>query len=530
MTASKIHWFFTMGNAPRQAVYARPGSDAAEHEFVTPALLAMGWPVPKSEFDRLELHLLPTKELLVPASALATELGQQHPLLAGKLDPTRHAVLEKRDVDAIWKVVAVVLTEVKDGDDVVIELTNGLRSITTGFLLASGLLLAARPKVRVRAVTYAELDSAKPPAGITTPEAPRARGEIHDLLPFLQLFKWSQAVHAMATYLDPSPTIALVQEAQGSGDASNIDEDSPLFELAEALAFNQPVRIEQALRAWSELRHTVASTTPAARISLEQVDRTLAALEVPQGERDVLTLEHLRFDLSLAERFAAASRLADALRTLRELFVNAVIVAREQGAEWKDMKKRHNAEFALTGISPKGSAPSAAVGPVWDRISKLRNAASHLGYNKNHEALEEQKVLDELLGITRQMREWLAEPQLERFKLPQREPKGYLGNAFSLNMLAPMDNGDTLPVQVQRLSANKARELSTGLTSCVGHVDTAAVMSTVLGRTVECNRTTVELQRGDFMIVGQFRGDRLEAGATTLPPGAKIEWMRVTVG
>jgi hypothetical protein len=60
--------------------------------------------------------------------------------------------------------------------------------------------------------------------------------------------------------------------------------------------------------------------------------------------------------------------------------------------------------------------------------------------------------------------------------------------------------------------------------SAVGHADTAAVFSTILGFPVEPNRVNVRLAPGDIALVGQYVGPRLPEGATTLPHGATIEW------
>ena len=99
-------------------------------------------------------------------------------------------------------------------------------------------------------------------------------------------------------------------------------------------------------------------------------------------------------------------------------------------------------------------------------------------------------------------------------------------NAFSLNMLA-------LPVSTatfRHLTVEEATALAAGASSAVGHADTAAVFSSVLGVTVPMNRATVTLTVGDQALVGQYSGPRLAEGTTTLPEGASIRWVLVTVG
>lgn len=103
----------------------------------------------------------------------------------------------------------------------------------------------------------------------------------------------------------------------------------------------------------------------------------------------------------------------------------------------------------------------------------------------------------------------------------------YLTNAFSLNMLLNFD----AVIKTQEISAAAAAEMvkNDGLTSAVGHADTANVFSSVLGCPVPMSRVTVSLVQGDRILVGQYSGIRLPEGATTLPPGSRIRWVTVTI-
>lgn len=104
----------------------------------------------------------------------------------------------------------------------------------------------------------------------------------------------------------------------------------------------------------------------------------------------------------------------------------------------------------------------------------------------------------------------------------------FLCNAFSLNMLASLN----ATLSVKELNAQQVKGYLLDFpnaTSAVGHSDTAAVFSSVLGHPVATNRTTVSLVPGDSVIVGQYSGPRLPEGATTLPEGATIKWALVSV-
>jgi hypothetical protein len=112
----------------------------------------------------------------------------------------------------------------------------------------------------------------------------------------------------------------------------------------------------------------------------------------------------------------------------------------------------------------------------------------------------------------------------------------YIGNAFSLGMLASFDRAI---LNVEELTLDRARDWvwgelsptpsSRSYTSCVGHADTAALFSNLLVVPVPMNRCNVVLEPGDTILVGQYNGPRLPEGATSLPEGASIRWLLCTV-
>ena len=105
-----------------------------------------------------------------------------------------------------------------------------------------------------------------------------------------------------------------------------------------------------------------------------------------------------------------------------------------------------------------------------------------------------------------------------------------VANAFSLNMLT-LEVGIT-DLQICPASPECIREeieAAGGFTSIVGHADTAAVFSDILGLNVPCNRATFTLEEGVTLFVGQYKGPRLPEGATSLPEGAAVEWAMVVI-
>lgn len=97
--------------------------------------------------------------------------------------------------------------------------------------------------------------------------------------------------------------------------------------------------------------------------------------------------------------------------------------------------------------------------------------------------------------------------------------KAYLGNAFSLQML-PFDGNVTVETV-------NAEDIPMDIVSCIGHTDTAHVLTNILGMEVPVNRMSVTLHEGDVLYVAQIMGGRLPEGATTLPEGFSFKFMKV---
>lgn len=89
----------------------------------------------------------------------------------------------------------------------------------------------------------------------------------------------------------------------------------------------------------------------------------------------------------------------------------------------------------------------------------------------------------------------------------------YLLNAFSLQMI-------DVPCNVKFTEVSK---LPSGLTSAVGHQDTANVLG------VEMNRINVHINKGETAYVAQLQGGRLPEGSTTLPDGFSFKFIKVEV-
>lgn len=509
------HWFYSFGTSPRETTYVLPDGRPETARFVLVALLRAGWPRGAAG---VAFHPLTTRELDQGTGAETPRQVFERDLPAGHEHVTAGWGAFPVDDRDLWAVVHGVLSRVNDGDEVLIELTNGMRHVTLGLMLAAGLVQSLRRDVRVVAVTYGELDG---------------RAPIQDLAPLLETFAWAQAAKALGRSLDPGPLAELLREPVGrlkraayEGRVERQHADAlgavlaTLIDLTPALGLGYPrdvsaglQRLAQTLSLVDEAAdRTVAGRGVLAGHALRHAARTLAPLaEVAAAER--LDDDRLRFDLALVRALRDAGRHADAIRLAREWIVNREVLVNGDATRWLARKERENAEARLWG-----RAPDDVVLRLWKRIGAVRNATSHCGLNESAPRLKayDDVLTDALDQLPNLSFATVSEP-------PQR--RCWLANAFSLNMLGSIPKG--LAVRVEEASLDEVRGLD--MQSCIGHEDTARILTGLLGRPVEANRDTVKLELGDELIVAQYDGARLPVGATTLPEGSTFRWFRVAV-
>ena len=106
--------------------------------------------------------------------------------------------------------------------------------------------------------------------------------------------------------------------------------------------------------------------------------------------------------------------------------------------------------------------------------------------------------------------------------------KVYIGNAFSLQMIDVSEKIEitSSPLEIERI---KTLVKEVDVISCIGHEDTAKVVSSLLDVEIPAQRISVKLDEDDILIVAQLIGGRLPEGATTLPKGFSIVFLEIRV-
>ena len=120
-------------------------------------------------------------------------------------------------------------------------------------------------------------------------------------------------------------------------------------------------------------------------------------------------------------------------------------------------------------------------------------------------------------------------------KLPGPQGEGeedkvmnYISNAFSIQMIPNFVIECGINIHFEEVSdLEEIKEAET--VSAVGHPDTAAVISDLLGKEVLPNRISISLGKGDVLYVAQLIGGRLPEGCKSLPEGFQMKFYKVTI-
>ena len=104
----------------------------------------------------------------------------------------------------------------------------------------------------------------------------------------------------------------------------------------------------------------------------------------------------------------------------------------------------------------------------------------------------------------------------------------YITNAFSIQMVTNLVMEGGVDIHFEEVSdLEEIKEAET--ISAVGHPDTAAVISDLLGKEVLPNRISISLEKGDVLYVAQLLGGRLPEGCKSLPEGFQMKFYKVTI-
>ena len=108
--------------------------------------------------------------------------------------------------------------------------------------------------------------------------------------------------------------------------------------------------------------------------------------------------------------------------------------------------------------------------------------------------------------------------------------KTIVANAFSYNMFDWNQISEVTSVAKKLSLEEFADELKKKeWTSSIGHGDMAGLLTKITGVEIPMNKCNDKLIPGDVLLVAQYTGPRLPEGATQLPEGASIVFLKCEI-
>ena len=306
--------------------------------------------------------------ILATAGALASDNGP----IQRKLLPNAQVVnIPNAETEAeYWEIFEKIAAAVPEGEEIIFDITHGLRSLPMlGFLALSYLKVVKR--VRIRQMLYGALE--------LTPRTDGAVTKAVDLTPLLSLLDWAQAAGRFGDTGDARLFKPLIREQRDAALNSVADK---LEKLSQALFYNRTI---EAGRLAGELTHSISA---ARNKELEQHHRPfLQVLE--QIERSVQPLgfqETAEGELALQAQYAQICWYRE-----RGHHAQAVALAREWAVSvrcWHtggqisyEGNARKAAEDWLNETLHSETKPPEweSLLLLWDQLTDVRNDLMHFG-------------------------------------------------------------------------------------------------------------------------------------------------------
>lgn len=296
-----------------------------------------------------------------------------------------------------WKLFECIAEHIPDGEQVIFDITHGLRSLPMlGFLALSYLKVVK--KIDVAHVYYGALDLT--PRGGDRPLTP-----VIELTPLVSLLDWAQAVNR---FQDTGDARLFRPLMSGPRDPSLSKVAGNLEQLSVAFANNRTLDVgniaSQLKKSLEQARQTpfVADHSPFLSV-IDNIDRSISPLQKQEDARLSLLAQHAQ--IVWYEKHGHAMQ---AIGLLREWLVSVVSwhqtgeiqLTRDERSEIEKLLNKHRKE-------PHKAVPELQkVVKLWDKVVKLRNDLSHFGMRDQR--IQGQKVrgrvenaMKELVGAVR---------------------------------------------------------------------------------------------------------------------------------
>ena len=284
--------------------------------------------------------------------------------LGDKLEPVDLLdILDRGNSEAdMWKIFDVYQRSVEEGDEIILDITHGFRSLP---MLAFPVVAYLRQvkKVALKHILYAPFDA--------RPESEGKATQIFDLKPFVTLLDWMNAVNVFQCTGDAHPIAQLPDVPKNFSDS--------LRTLSANLLTNCTLRAQEAAFRFNKLSVTSPRSGTPIKDPIQKLIEELQhehrnmALENPQAKPN----ESLTKQCQQIKWYVEHRHYLQAVTLIREWLISWEYL--ESGGSPRDWLKysrhRESAEFKFT----RGSGhPDPKARAIWENC-KIRNELAHCG-------------------------------------------------------------------------------------------------------------------------------------------------------
>lgn len=356
-------------------------------------------------------------EMLVLTTAKAAE--NSFPVLAAINDERIRPIPipDARDQAEMWQIFQTLVGLVREGDEVVFDITHGLRSIPFLVFLAAAFLKSAQ-RARITAVYYGALELGNMHA---TPPQP---APVLDLSPFIDLLDWMQATaHFEAT----GNGKRLAELIQRSGDERAAQR---LLEITRGLRLGFLVQVgytvDELLALLEEQTQWAGNAAPL-QVLFERIARKYAPLVSVTGERDeavdlrqqaALLGWYVDNDLVLqgwllarewlitwvAHGLGHEDLLVKESREHAESVLNDIVHGRRHGATAKQVDDGQQAEQEMLVVPDYGRVLT-----LWGLTTNIRNQLAHMSMRPQGRTADAGEIMRQLQQIRRSIVRMVAD-------------------------------------------------------------------------------------------------------------------------
>jgi hypothetical protein len=304
----------------------------------------------------------------------------------------------------LWQIFEVLTQQVNQGDELVVDITNGFRSLPFLSFLAVAFLRLAR-RVKVQRIYYGAWEARN-----EANESP-----IFDLTPFVTLLDWTIATDRFTRFGDASDLAALLREGMPTIPLLSSDKQAQqlgwaLRQSAQAMeTVSLALRLARPIETMTASKNLVEtlgraglSAAQQARpfeLLVEQVSQTYDSLALADPLKPAHWQDNLKIQLNLVKSYLDKGQIIQAVTLAREWLVSLLVYRFQPDSPVDHKAIREPVEFALGNAAEQLRPQTEArvpretpynpllqalpeyeeIGQLWHELTQLRNDLAHVG-------------------------------------------------------------------------------------------------------------------------------------------------------